>query len=556
MNKQKQPLHYDSIVVFLVILLGILTACLPLRSGRLPGNYYPDLGYHLIRIEGIKEAILAGDFPARIYSFALNGWGYGGSMFYQDYLLYIPAFFRVCGVDIQTSYKLMIVMITIAIACTTYFSAKYISKSKYAASLITIALLLSQYYLADIYSRAGVSEYLAFIFVPVLIAGVYDTLAEDCKHPGLMGIALFGLLLTHSITFALGVVLLLVCFAINIPRFIKKPYQLIRLVKVAVVTILATAFIYIPLLEQMFSGKFRFHEPWAHVEEMTQPIATWFRTTGYFDTIAYVGVGIPVLFCLLLRFGKRKLENQKTNYFLAVGILLVVITSKYFPWKVVGSTILGFIQFPYRLYSYAIPVLTLGAGMLYAELFEKKKIWGKVAYLFLGAMIAFCGFLQLDHVPYADESAEIDEHYFEVADNTFYIGAEEWLPAGVKGKHLKKTDRNVVADDKVTIAYTEGYNEIVFSATEPANQYQIPLVYYKGYEAVITDEKGVTSQLPIMTDEAYTGAMWVLNPDQITGTVRVHYEGTVLQKVSMGISAVTILLLVIWYFKSFAMLKK
>lgn len=149
----KRCFDKDGITVLVVIVAGILIACQPLKGERLPGAYYPDLGYHLIRIEGIKEAILAGEFPTKVYSFALNGWGYGASIFYQDYLLYLPAWLRVFKVDICSAYKIMIGVYTVLIACTTYFSTKYINDSKYAASLTTISLLLSQYYLADIYNR-------------------------------------------------------------------------------------------------------------------------------------------------------------------------------------------------------------------------------------------------------------------------------------------------------------------------------------------------------------------------------------------------------------------
>ena len=121
----------DNLISSLVIICGILVALLPLRKAFLPGGYYPDLGYHLLRIEGVKDAITAGDFPARIYHLALNGWGYGGSMFYQDYLLFIPALCRLVGFDVITSYKVLIVIATVLISVSTYFSVKYITNSNY-----------------------------------------------------------------------------------------------------------------------------------------------------------------------------------------------------------------------------------------------------------------------------------------------------------------------------------------------------------------------------------------------------------------------------------------
>lgn len=542
----------DNLISSLVIICGILVALLPLRKAFLPGGYYPDLGYHLLRIEGVKDAITAGDFPARIYHLALNGWGYGGSMFYQDYLLFIPALCRLVGFDVITSYKVLIVIATVLISVSTYFSVKYITNSNYSSSLATIALLLSQYYLADVYNRSGVSEYLAFIFVPVLVAGIYDTLAKQCEKPWLIGVALFGLLLTHSITFALGVVLLLGCFLIRAPYFWKNPQYIVKLFKVAVITILSTAFIYVPILEQMGSGLFRFHNPWAHVEDMVQPISTWFRSTGYFNTIAYVGIGIPLLICLCLRLILWKNRNKKADIFILCGILLVLITSNAFLWRLIGKTPLDFIQFPYRLYSFAIPVLTIGCCIFWENIFSNNRIASKCAYIFLGAVIAYSGLMQVDNLDYAEETENMTGNYFDEPENTFYLGAEEWLPANIKGKHLLGKERMVLANVNETsqrpIAFYEDKGALFFDTIEQGTTYQIPLIYYKGYGAEVTKENGSISSVAVYTDDSNQGNMYVSIPEGVTGHVKIFYAGTMAQKISTWISGVTILFLLLHRF--------
>ena len=542
----------DNIIVATVVLCGILMTILPLLKTALPGGYYPDLGYHLLRIEGVKDSIIAGEFPARIYHLALNGWGYGGSMFYQDYLLYIPALFRLAGLDIITAYKLFIVVITVLIAISTFFSVKYITCSNYISSLATISLLLSQYYIADIYNRVGVSEYLAFIFVPVLIAGIFDVFSKHCTRPWLIGIALFGLLLTHSITFALGVVLLLLCFIVRIPFFLKHMDYVAKLFQVAIITVLASAFVYVPLLEQMSSGVFRFHNPWAHVEDMVQPISTWFRCTGYFDTIAYVGVGIPLLMCVGVRLFVWKRRNKTADIFMLCGVILIIITSDIFPWNLIGKTPLNFIQFPYRLYSYAIPILTIGCYMSWKNIFSFNSIAAKTAYVFIGLVIALFGYIQVGHLDYAEETENVEISYFDEVKNTFYLGAEEWLPANMKGKYLLEKERLVLPGENETwqreIPFVEERGEFSFTSIQNEMTYQIPLLYYKGYAAELISDDGRIYSVDVYTDNNNRGDMYVSVPAGVSGTVKIFYAGTAAQKISMWVSGITIIVVGLYLF--------
>ena len=55
--------------------------------------YFPDLMYHMLRTEGVKEALLEGNFPARIYMNFYNGYGYGSPLFYPDIFLVPYQFF-------------------------------------------------------------------------------------------------------------------------------------------------------------------------------------------------------------------------------------------------------------------------------------------------------------------------------------------------------------------------------------------------------------------------------------------------------------------------------
>ena len=78
-----------------------------------------DMTFHLLRIEGIKDGLLSGQFPVRIHPNWLQGHGYASGIFYCDLFLYLPAFLRIMGLTVQTAYicyKLFINVMTCLIA--------------------------------------------------------------------------------------------------------------------------------------------------------------------------------------------------------------------------------------------------------------------------------------------------------------------------------------------------------------------------------------------------------------------------------------------------------
>ncbi len=534
----------EKIVVLGILTLTIAIVCFPLRNKELAGNCFPDLGYHLMRIEAIKESILAKQFPIRIGSMMLNGWGYGSPLFYPDFFLYLAAIFRICGVNIEWSYKLLVIVITILINCSTYFSYRLIIKNKYSAALATSLLMLSQYYMADIHNRSGISEYIAFIFVPILIAGLYDLYAGDGKHIYLIGCGLFGLICSHSITFAMGVIFVVISVLCNVKRIWKNRILFKRLFITGIITILASTFVYVPLLEQLLSTDLHFHHPWARIEDMAEPISSWFLLEGYYSTIAYIGIGIPIFVGIAVRFCKGKWENKWIDRVIITGVVLILITCKYFPWSLIGKTFLKFIQFPYRLYTLAFPLISLGIGMIFAELFtsRSKRYLKCVIYLCICALTFYFGLKQARFIDYAEETSDLNESFFGQKDNTFYIGAEEWLPSGIKGKHLIARERNVRNQAGENLVYNEGYNEIVFNVDAKNEIYEIPFIYYKGYSAILKMEDGYTKKLPVTT-EGNSGSTFVTNSTGFGGMVRIYYKGTLLQKISLYISGITLFFL-------------
>ena len=146
----------------------LLAACAPLFTINCIGG--DDLIYHLLRIEALKEGILAGRPFLRINMLFFGGAGYASSMFYPDLFLYFPALLRAIGTQINLSFHLFVALCIILGFASSYFCAKYVSGSSYAALATAVIFTLYQYHIDDIYTRSAVGEYTAVIFVPFVIA--------------------------------------------------------------------------------------------------------------------------------------------------------------------------------------------------------------------------------------------------------------------------------------------------------------------------------------------------------------------------------------------------
>lgn len=510
--------------------------------------YFPDLMYHLLRIEGVKDALLAGEFPARIYTNFYNGYGYGSPLFYPDIFLILPAILRIFSVSPLMTWKIFALVLTAIGTLTTYFSFKYICKDSDCSIAATFMIMLSQFYLADLHLRAGISEYMAFIFIPILIAGIYDFFVYQGKRTYLMGIGFAGLLLCHSIMTFLGVLITIVIFVRMI--FVKREdnylfdkARMIRLIITALCTVLVVSYYIFPMLEQMSVLELGYSEPWAHIGNYTQPFSSFFKIVGHFSTIAYIGIGIPIFPLLLICLFLKKPKNKWASAFMFGGIGLYLITTDLIPWKLFENTPLNMIQFTYRFWPYAMLFVVLGITMILAENVNGRHTkYRKILLFGIAGCAIMAGLFQNRMTAWAtsEETREITEDY--LMENCNYVGAGEWLPLSIDEDVV-----NLIATEEVTsdsgerILFVRNKNDYSFQVSEEFENYTLPLIYYKGYSAKVLCDDGSETELPVTQSE--NALVQVSNDTGSSGKIYVKYEGTTIQKVSSAITLGTIMII-------------
>ena len=241
-----------------VVLLGIVGTAILASCGVL-GEYYTngqELEFHLHRIEGLKDGILAGQFPVRIQTDWLGGWGYPVSVMCGDLTILLPALLRIAGFTVQGAYKYFVFAINLGTAGIAYYSFKRISSDKYIGLIGSILYTLSIYRMYCLYIKSAVDEYSALMFLPLAALGIYYALVEDPEEPGyghnwlapVLGIT--GLLQTHMLTARIAGIFAAAALLVGFRRTIRTK-TLCYLGKVTGIAALLNLWFMVPYIQYM-----------------------------------------------------------------------------------------------------------------------------------------------------------------------------------------------------------------------------------------------------------------------------------------------------------------
>ncbi len=520
-----------------VFLVTVFFACLPLFTVNCINGH--DVIYHLLRIEALKTGI-SEDLPfLRINMLFLGGEGYASSLFYPDTLLYIPALLRLAGISINSSYHLFVALTLILGFVTSYFSMKYISKDRYASMITAVIFTLAQYHLGDVYTRSAVGEFTALIFIPLVIAGLWDFAYEGMTRPWLLTIGMTGVILCHTLStlFCLG--LCSFFLIISIRKIIDRPILLLKLALTGLTALALTAFYWISMLEQMGSASFKYTKVSFDLDYEKLLLTEVFK-----NSYSSMGIAIflPLLFAFFIRHNDRQIRFADINLFL--GLIFTLSATGFFPWKRFAGR-LSFIQFPWRLFIIAFPLLAFSAG-LYAKEFVSEngkgssliKKSGLIAVLALMTVSAVSNYSVNDEGYYS-----YSDDYFDHAPYTAEIIGGEWLPTTVDNRLKLVYDADMaytVDGEGIEVERDRNSLSVDLSGIE-GDYIDVPFVYYKGYAAedenavpLKVDGNGENGRVRVYTDGA--------------ARIRVFYKGTLLQNTADIISLLSwIIIAVIAY---------
>lgn len=534
--------------------------------------YGHDIAFHLFRIEGIKEGLLAGDFPVKLQPNWFNGWGYPVSVMYGDILLYFPAALRLLGVSVQDAYKAYIAAINIATAAVAYYVFFKIARNKSIAMFGSCLYTLSPYRLCCIYIRAAVGEYSAMMFLPlVLLCFWYAFDKEEGKISAnkliLPVIGFSGLIQTHVLTCFLTAFVIIVFFLFNWKRVFNKKV-IFYLVKVAGITVAVNLWFIVPFFRYMGEELVvnaravmtpSFQKWGANFAEL---FAVYWNGTfdiswGEITTIARKfpkPIGTTSLFLFLAAIimyyrGEIRLNERKILICMAFFLLSIAMASTSFPYYKISKLVPWLaglfvkIQFPYRFLTITGVFGSLLGVLVFIEVFHN---YGrKVLYLgvvFASVFVVMQGTQFIYSVLYRGDYFPIyDIEAFE--NNTIFSG--EYLYEGSWGPATEAL-QTPVGDGVVIEEFEKKYHTMLLGCkSEHKGAFVLmPQYYYIGYEARDTDS-GEKFEIVRNNDN---NRIQINLPEGYEGTLKVSFKEPYIWRMAEGFSLVVVLGSIIYYF--------
>ena len=531
-NKTAFALIGLTIVSLILLLVVIVPYC---KDGTL--SFAVDYSYHLARIENIAAGLKGGQFPVRIHPDALSGYGYANSLFYPELFLYLPALLVLLGMSGKAAFLAFLWMIFVFAGTIVFFFAKKLFGGEGLAFAAAVLFLAGQYFYMTAVFRAAIGELCGMAFAPLIVWGLYNYTKEEFSKPHLLLLGVLGVTYSHSLSLFLDGIFIVVVALVHFKLTFTRRY-LLKICSIVGIWLLASLALFVPMLEQFASDEFFFSHndiDVLHVENNTYSLIGMIYA-GYVQPYS---VGLPALACLVLRaFIKGTEKNREArkalNRALVLLLVCIVLPLDYVPWKWLGKTVFGVLQFPWRVLMLTAAVFPLYIVGCFIEIAKSpvclsdvvQKRWVQVAAI-TTLCIAFSVY-GMAFMP--NKGAHIDE-------KTFEIGYGEWLPYA-EGKtvydyYQMAGDTSLQNSVGEEVSYERKEHSVTLTFYADRDEYTLPLLYYKGYEAR-GEDGAVLSVSP--SDENKV----VVHAADYTGQVILSYVGTPLQTTSYIVSALTV----------------
>ena len=559
-----------------VLLAGlILVVNLPVSVDYMIGS--GDIGYHLMRVEGIRDGICSGIFPVRISPEWQQGYGYASPIFYGETVLYIAGLFRLIGFPVTTSYLMYMWIVGGMTVLIAYACFRRIYRDAYIGFFCSMLYSLSIYRIYKAYFLGAFGEALGVTFLPLIVYGFYRIFSMDVKDkrysssflPLTAGFAM--LIQSHLLTCEMvGLFTILLC--VILWRRVFRIKTFIELTKTVIFSLLLSAWFVIPFLDYMKNGDFMIQHASGRMIQArglypAHLLLTYFINGGtvFFDAegmadTSPAGVGMILFFVLIVvigLFASKKTEGLSTEekglakIVSVFAVCSMMMSLSLFPWDKIQfvhpfiATLVSSVQTPNRFLTIANVCLTTAAGAAAKNLLVRRE--KKTAAAFFGTAAVLLVIGNFYFMEDGMNGAPPVRVYNNEGMGTGYISGAEYLPYGTDPQKFLPHDP-VCTEGTEVWDYEKrplGADAEFSNHTPDTGTASFPLLYYKGYRAY-DEENG--KELRCYAGE--NGEVTSQIPAGFEGKIKIRFVSPWYWRLGEAVSAATLLGLFLWYTKS------
>ena len=444
-----------------------------------------DLAFHFSRIKGLSSIFLG---PVNFSTF--NSYGGGVNFFYPYFTLFPAVIFYWITNNLILSYILYVWVLNVCTIIIIYYYGKKFFQRIDAAFLFSCLYSFYGYRLIDIYQRSAISESIALTIIPVVLYYTYNLLFErkNCVIP--LAISMSLLIYTHVLSTFMSVLVIGFLFIGSLFSNRKEKKEMsdliLNMIKAVGWTILLTAYVWYPMLQQVLYQKI--NRPFrTNLQERALNISDSLIGAVNNDLVTFTMGTIGMISLVLPLFFLKKFANkEKIIYFCAVTTWF--LSTNLFPWEFLQKTPIQIIQFPWRILGFQVLFgsLILTIVFLKWKTSNKKSMWSLVGMVLLIFTVTIATEANYSHKIQSYKGRLI----MTKKDVTRYTtsrtgGLYDYAPLdALKYKdHLKKHE--VKVGDRWENASHKDYNSKIVYTVEGENEKKITLPIFNYWGTVV-----------------------------------------------------------------------
>lgn len=416
----------------------------------------------------------------------------------------------------------------------SFYGLRLLKYSDKQVMIFSTFYLFSGYFLHNSYYRAAVGETLAMIFLPLVFVGVRLITFGDYKKWWILTLGMLGLVYSHVLSVLLASVGIFFAVVTSFWIWDNKKERVLGFLKATLVTLSMSLAFFVPMIEQF---------KYVTLRTTFKPLLskTALSLADNWELILKSDLRTPSVnllyllgLLLSLIFAKRFVKDKEARIYLFISFVLAFLTLNSFPWQFLQASTVSNLQFPWRLWSFALLFFSLAL----ANILENISIKASTILVLLGLCLNMFQIVTVQDK--MTKAKNILPSHTKVTREMLAKGTYKNINGDYTNKEVPfgfVFDKHLFLDNQEIKPFiSRSPNELALTVTNESKESKVlslPVFYYKGQEARI-DGKRVTTYLA----KEKNPTNLVLPPGK-HGVV-LTYSYTTVAKVAMSVSTISL----------------